>query len=191
MKDSNQLRMIVFASLLAALMAAGAYLAIPIGPVPIVMQNMFVFLAGLLLGSRWGLASVAVYLLAGACGLPVFAGGMGGIGRLVGPTGGYLIGYLPAVFLVGYISAKATGRIGYDVLAMICGTVVLYACGVTWLKILTGMTWSKALTVGMFPFLIGDALKIAAAALIAKALRPVMRIAGYEVRGAPPKERCA
>ncbi|CAB1056036.1 Substrate-specific component BioY of biotin ECF transporter [Olavius sp. associated proteobacterium Delta 1] len=176
MKDINQLRMLVFASLLAALMAAGAFLAIPIGPVPIVLQNMFVFLAGLLLGSRWALASVAVYLLAGACGLPVFAGGMGGIGRIVGPTGGYLIGYLPAVFIVGYISEKAAARIGYDVLAMICGTIVLYACGVAWLKILTGMTWSKTLTVGMYPFLIGDGIKIVAAAWIAKALRPIIRV---------------
>ena len=176
MNASNQLRMIVFASLLAALMAAGAYLAIPIGPVPIVLQNMFVFLAGLLLGSRWGLASVAVYLLTGAVGLPVFAGGLGGIGRIVGPTGGYLIGYLPAVFIIGYISEKATARIGYDVLAMICGTVALYACGLTWLKILTGMTWTKTLTVGMYPFLIGDALKITATALIARSLRPVVRI---------------
>ena len=191
MTDTNQLRRIVFASLLAALMAAGAYIAVPIGPVPIVMQNMFVFLAGLLLGSRWGLASVAVYLLAGTCGLPVFAGGMGGIGRLVGPTGGYLIGYLPAVFLIGFISEKAAVRVAYDVLAMICGTLVLYACGVSWLKILTGMTWLKTLSAGMYPFLIGDALKIAAAALIAKALRPVVRVAGYEVRAAPPKERCA
>ena len=182
MKDINQLRMIVFASLLAALMAAGAYLAIPIGPVPIVMQNMFVFLAGLLLGSRWGLASVTVYLLTGAIGLPVFAGGMGGIGRLVGPTGGYLVGYLPAVFLAGLIAEKAAGRIAFDVLAMICGTIVLYACGVGWLKTLTGMSWAKALTVGMYPFLIGDALKIAAAALIAKALRPVLRVAGSEVQ---------
>ena len=176
MKDFNQLRMLVFASLLAALMAAGAFLAIPIGPIPIVLQNMFVFLAGLLLGSRWGLASVAVYLLTGACGLPVFAGGLGGIGRIVGPTGGYLMGYLPAVFIAGYISEKTDHRLGYDILAMIGATAVLYACGVTWLKILTGMTWSKTLIVGMYPFLIGDAMKIIAAALIARALRPVIRV---------------
>ncbi len=168
--------MTVFASLLAALMAAGAFLAIPIGPVPIVLQNMFVLLAGLLLGSRWGLASVAVYLLTGACGLPVFAGGLAGIARIVGPTGGYLMGYLPAVFITGYISEKAEKRMGYDILAMICGTIVLYACGLTWLKILTGMTWTKTLTVGMYPFLIGDAIKIAAAGVIAKALRPIVRI---------------
>ncbi len=110
---TSQLRMTVFASLFAALMAAGAYLSIPIGPVPIVLQNMFVLLAGLLLGNRWGLASVAVYLLAGVCGLPVFAGGLGGIGRIVGPTGGYLIGYhrlfsLPDTFLKKLTSESAT-----------------------------------------------------------------------------------
>jgi biotin transport system substrate-specific component len=182
MNSSSQLRMLVFASLLAALMTAGAYISIPMGPVPIVLQNMFVFLAGLLLGSRWGLASVGVYLLAGACGLPVFAGGMGGIGRIAGPTGGYLIGYLPAVFVVGYVSGKGAARISIDIMAMICGTVVLYACGVTWLKTLTGMQWSKALAVGMFPFLIGDALKIAAAAAIARGLRPIIRVAGCRVR---------
>ena len=182
MNPSSQIRMMVFASLLAALMTAGAYISIPVGPVPIVLQNMFVFLAGLLLGCRWGLASVGVYLLAGACGLPVFAGGMGGIGRIVGPTGGYLIGYLPAVFIIGYISARGAARISFDIAAMICGTIILYACGVTWLKTLTGMPWSKALTVGMYPFLVGDALKIVAAAAIAKAIRPIIRVAGYELR---------
>ncbi len=182
MNPSNQIRMMVYASLLAALMTAGAFISIPVGPVPIVLQNMFVFLAGLLLGSRWGLASVGVYLLAGACGLPVFAGGMGGIGRIVGPTGGYLMGYLPAVFFTGYISARGASRIRFDIAAMIGGTIILYACGLTWLKTLTGMPWSKALAVGMYPFLIGDALKIVAAAAIAKAIRPIIRVAGYELR---------
>jgi len=176
--SSNQLRMMVYASLFAALTAVGAFLAIPIGPVPIVLQNMFVFLAGLLLGGRWGLASVGVYLLAGACGLPVFAGGLGGISRFIGPTGGYLIGYLPAVFLIGTMSQKANPRIISDVLAMICGTLVLYVCGVSWLKIVSGMSPAKALALGMYPFLIGDALKIAAAAVIARALRPVVRVPG-------------
>ena len=182
MHSPKQLRMMVYASLFAALTAVGAFLAIPIGPVPIVLQNMFVFLAGLLLGGRWGLASVGVYLLAGACGLPVFAGGLGGISRFIGPTGGYLIGYLPAVFLIGTMSQKVNPRIISDVLAMICGTLVLYACGISWLKIVTGMSPAKALALGMYPFLIGDALKIAAAAVIGKALRPVVRVARYESR---------
>jgi biotin transport system substrate-specific component len=174
MNTSTQLRMTVYASLLAALTAVGAYLYIPIGPVPIVLQNMFILLSGLLLGSRWGLASVGIYILAGACGLPVFAGGLGGISRIAGPTGGYLLGYLPAVYVIGLITEKIKENIIFDVIAMVCGCIIIYACGVTWLKVLTGMTWSKTLVVGMYPFVVGDVLKIAAAALIAKGLRPVI-----------------
>jgi biotin transport system substrate-specific component len=171
---SDTLRPMIHAALFAALTAVGAYLFIPIGPVPIVLQNMFVFLAGLLLGSRWGLASVAVYLLAGLCGLPVFAGGTGGIGRLMGPTGGFLLGYLPAVFLIGTIADRRPGRMRWDVAAMLLGSAALYACGVAWLMGVTKMTFAKAAAVGMLPFLPGDALKIAAAALIARAVRPIM-----------------
>ncbi len=182
MDSSNQLRMMVYASLFAALTAVGAFIAIPIGPVPIVLQNMFVYLAGLLLGKRWGLASVGVYLLAGALGLPVFAGGLGGIGRFVGPTGGYLIGYLPTVYLIGKMAHRNQPRMITDMLAMILGTLVLYAFGVSWLKIVSGMPLGKTLALGMYPFLIGDAVKITAAAAIAKALRPVVRATGLTSR---------
>jgi biotin transport system substrate-specific component len=174
-KSSEQLRMTVYASLLAALTAAGAYLAIPIGPVPIVLQNLFVLLAGLLLGSRWGLASISIYLLAGICGLPVFAGGLGGIGRLLGPTGGYLVGYLPAVFVIGFISERTGQRTVFDLIAMIGGSVIVYVSGVTWLKLLTGMTLEKTLAVGVLPFLTGDVLKIAAALAITFTLRPIIK----------------
>jgi biotin transport system substrate-specific component len=175
----EQLRMTVHASLLAALIAAGAYISVPIGPVPIILQNMFILLAGLLLGSRWGLAAVGVYLLAGACGLPVFAGGTGGIGRFAGPTGGYLIGYLPAVFIVGLLSKYE--KTAFDVIGMILGTLVIYSIGVAWLQFITGMAFSKALALGMYPFLVGDALKIAAAAAIAKTIRPVIRKKDYRL----------
>jgi biotin transport system substrate-specific component len=120
-----QLKRMVYAALMAALTAAGAYIAIPVGPVPIVLQNLFVMLAGLLLGGRWGLISVGVYLLAGAMGLPVFAGGTGGAGKFVGPTGGYLLGFAAAAYLVGVISERGRGRVAIDVLAMLAGTVVL------------------------------------------------------------------
>lgn len=176
MDTSTQLRMIVYASLMAALTAAGAYLAIPIGPVPIVMQNLFVFLAGLLLGSRWGFVSVSVYFLVGACGIPIFSIGRGGIGHILGPTGGYLLGYLPAVYVIGLISEKSGWRPVYDVMAMICGSIIIYVFGITWLKMLTGMTLSKTLAAGMYPFLLGDAIKIAVAVPIAKAIRPVILV---------------
>ncbi|MGD8274088.1 MAG: biotin transporter BioY [Desulfobacterales bacterium] len=182
MESASQLRMMVYASLFAALTAVGAFIAIPIGPVPIVLQNMFVYMAGLLLGGRWGLASVGVYLLAGASGLPVFAGGLGGIGRFVGPTGGYLIGYLPTVYLIGKIAHRTQPRMMTDMLALIFGTLVLYTCGVLWLKIVSGMSLGKTLVLGMYPFLIGDAIKIVAAAAIAKALRPVIRVSGSALR---------
>jgi len=171
--NTPHLRQTVHASLFAALIAAGAFLAVPIGPVPIVLQNLFVLLAGLLLGPRWGLAGVGIYLLAGALGLPVFAGGTGGIGRILGPTGGYLLAYLPAVWIVGIISRQANGRVVGDIAAMVLGTLVIYALGVPHLKVVTGMPWSKAAAVGMLPFLIGDALKIAAAVPIARTLRAV------------------
>ena len=174
MATPTSLRMTVYASLMASLIAAGAFLTIPIGPVPIVLQNLFVFLSGLLLGPRWGLASVGVYLLAGALGLPVFAGGVGGIGRFVGPTGGYLVGFLPAAYIIGLITAKVGTRAIFDVMAMCLGSIVIYFFGVTWLKVLTGMTVAKTLAVGMYPFIPGDVLKIAAAVPIAKALRPVI-----------------
>ncbi|RZW12719.1 MAG: biotin transporter BioY, partial [Desulfobulbaceae bacterium] len=101
--STRQLKLMVYASLMATLTAVGAYIAIPIGPVPIVLQNLFVMLAGLLLGGRWGLTSVGVYLLAGAVGLPVFAGGTGGIGKFIGPTGGYLLGFAAAAYVIGKI----------------------------------------------------------------------------------------
>lgn len=172
--SSTSLRMTVYASLMAALTAAGAYLYIPIGPVPIVLQNLFIFLSGLLLGPVWGTASVGVYLLSGILGLPVFAGGIGGIGKFAGPTGGYLLGFLPAVCVIGFISNVSKTNVVRDLLAMICGSLIIYACGLSWLKILTNMTLGKTLAVGMYPFLPGDALKMAAAVPIAKALRPVI-----------------
>jgi biotin transport system substrate-specific component len=172
--SATSLKMTVYASLMAALTAAGAFIAIPIGPVPIVLQNLFIFLSGLLLGPGWGTASVGVYLLAGILGLPVFAGGVGGIGRFAGPTGGYLLGYLPAVCVIGFISNVSKTHVIKDLLAMICGSLIIYTCGLSWLNILTGMTLGKTLAVGMYPFLPGDALKMVAAVPIAKALRPLI-----------------
>lgn len=172
---TESLHMTVYSALFAALITAGAFLAIPIGPVPIVLQNFFVLLAGLLLGGRWGLFSVIIYLLAGTCGLPVFAGAAGGLGRLFGPTGGYLWGYLPAVFVTGALSRRLGQNTGGDLVALACGTVLVYAFGVPWLKMVAGLDWTRALALGMIPFVPGDGLKIAAAVVVARVLRPVMR----------------
>jgi biotin transport system substrate-specific component len=175
MKSINNIRMMVYASLFAALTAAGAFLAIPVGPVPIALQNLFVFLAGLLLGARWGVWSVAIYLLTGAMGLPIFAGGTGGIAKFAGPTGGYLIGYLPAVFVIGVLTEKLPKKPVFTILALAAGALIVYACGVPWLKAVTGMAWPKALSAGLYPFLPGDALKIVAALPLSVMLKDFIR----------------
>ena len=176
MKNISYLRLMVHSSLMAALIAVGAFISIPIGPVPIVMQNLFVLLAGLLLGGGWAAASVGVYLLAGACGLPVFAGGTGGLGRLLGPTGGYLFGFLAAAYLVGKVSERACGRPLIELGGLVAGSMVIYLFGVPWLKLVTGMDWAKSIAVGMIPFLIGDAVKILAAYGVARTLRPIIAL---------------
>ena len=166
--------MMVYASLLAALTAASALITIPIGEVPVILYNFFILMMGLLLGSRWGATSIAVYLLAGGLGLPVFAGGKGGIAILLGPTGGYLIGFLPAVFIIGFISEKFKQRFSYDIIAMLCGTVVIYAFGVIQLKIVLGKTWLVTMALGVIPFIFFDIVKVVAAAVTAKAVRPII-----------------
>jgi len=170
----EKLRWMVLASLMAALTAVGAYIYVPIGPVPIVLSTLFVILSGLLLGSRWGPASMALYLLVGAIGIPVFAGGKGGFAYFLGPTGGYLLGYLFASWITGLISERFNRLFIRDVIAVVIGSLILYGCGVPWLKVVTQMSWPKALLVGMVPFLIGDAIKASVAVILARSVRPML-----------------
>jgi biotin transport system substrate-specific component len=170
----DKLRWMVLASLMAALTAVGAYIHVPLGPVPIVLSTLFVLLSGLLLGSRWGLASMGLYLLVGAIGIPVFAGGKGGFAHFFGPTGGYLFGYALASWVTGLISEHSRGLIILDILSVIIGSLVIYSLGVPWLKMVTQMSWPKALIMGMVPFLIGDAVKASVALILARAIRPVL-----------------
>ena len=178
MTDIYQLKSTLYIALFAALISAGAFIILPIGPVPIVLQNMFIILAGLVLGPRSALICVSIYLLAGGLGLPVFAGGTGGIAKFAGPTGGYLVGYLPAVFAVGVISQmggkKGKIRFTMDIFAGIVGVMLIFICGVPWLKIVLGVDWGKAFSLGMLPFLIGDVLKVIVAASLAPKLRSVL-----------------
>jgi biotin transport system substrate-specific component len=171
----QSVRMMIYGALMAALIAVGAYIVIPIGPVPIVLQNLFVLLAGLLLGSRWAAICVTVYLIAGVCGLPVFSGGGGGLGKLFGPTGGYLVGFLPAAFFVGWISDHMAENVFFKVASMVGASLIIYGCGIFWLMHVTHLAVHKALAVGAYPFIIGDILKIAVAVPISSTIRPLIR----------------
>jgi biotin transport system substrate-specific component len=171
----EKLRWMVLASLMAALTAVGAYIHVPIGPVPIVLSTLFVLLSGLLLGGQWGLASMGLYLLVGAIGIPVFAGGKGGFPHFFGPTGGYLFGYLLAAWVAGVISERSRGLLFLDIFAVVFGSLAIYSLGVPWLKIVTQLSWTKTFMVGMVPFLIGDAVKASVALILARAIRPVLK----------------
>jgi biotin transport system substrate-specific component len=157
-----------FASLFAAMTAVGAYISIPVGPVPITLQVLFVFLAGIMLGSKWGTISMLVYVLLGIVGLPVFAGGASGLGVVLGPTGGYIIGFIVAAFVIGTLAErKGTSSIQLNAAFMLIGLVIIYAIGVTQLKFVAQLSFTQAIALGMLPFLIGDFLKIAIASYIA------------------------
>ena len=145
------------------LLAASAQLKIPLYPVPVTGQTLAVLLIGMTYGSRLGGFTVATYLLQGSLGLPVFAGGAFGVATLLGPTGGYLFGFLTASVVMGFLAERGMGRhIISTLIAMIIGNVVIYLMGATWLASFIGA--EKALAAGVLPFLYGDALKLMVAA---------------------------
>jgi biotin transport system substrate-specific component len=167
----------VFVALFAAFIAAGTFVSIPLpfSPVPIVLQNLFALLAGLILGPVLGGAAAALYLVAGAIGAPVFAGATGGFAQLLGPTGGFLFGYLLAAVTAGLIAGRPRAGSPCPVwrlaAAAAAGLLAVYVPGVPWLKVSLGLSWPMALAAGFVPFVIGDAVKGAAAVLIAARLR--------------------
>jgi len=177
-EKTNQLTYAVLACLFAALISIGAFIAVPVpgSPVPIVMQNMFIMLAALVLGPWWALLSTVIYLLFGLLGMPVFSGGSGGIAKLLGPTGGYLFGYIPAVILMGFISATGGKRTLTNVLACVMGMAVVYLFGVLRLKSVLQADWGRALTAGFYPFIPGDLIKIALASILAPRLSAGMDV---------------
>lgn len=168
-----ELRMMVFASLFAALTAAGAYIQIPIpfSPVPFTLQVLFVLLAGSMLKSKWGSLSMIVYALLGIAGLPVFSGGSSGIGVILGPTGGYIIGFILAAYVIGKLSEKTENnsrrRFVINAFNMSIGILVIYTCGVFQLMMVAEMGFTTAFALGVLPFLPGEILKTAVAAYIA------------------------
>jgi len=162
-----------FIALFAALIAAGTFIAIPIGPVPIVLQNLFALLSGLILGPFMGAASAALYLFAGLAGAPVFAGFTGGVARFAGPTGGFLAGYFLMPLTAGLIAGKHQNKLSKARLtaAVISGLLAVYVPGIAWLKFSTGFGWTKTLIAGFLPFIPGDIVKGIAAVLITPRLR--------------------
>lgn len=156
-----KIKKMVLSGLMAALTAIGAfiYLPLPISPVPVTMQLFFAFLAGGLLGKKYGAISQIIYLLLGMVGLPVFAGGTGGIGILFGPTAGFLFAFPPVAYLAGLGANTLRKRYLYLTL----GVIIMYIMGITGLMLITEITFNQALLTGALPFIPGDIVKISLA----------------------------
>jgi biotin transport system substrate-specific component len=165
-------------ALFAALTAVLSQVVIPIGPVPINLATFAVFCAGALLGSRLGALSLAVYAALGAVGAPVFAMFRGGLGALAGPTGGSIVGYIPAAFLTGLLIEKInkSNKIYPYPAAMLTGMFSCFILGTAWFVVSTGTGLAEALMLCVVPFLPGDFLNIAAATLLARRLRPLLHV---------------
>lgn len=147
---------------------------LPFTPVPITGQTFGVLLLGALLGSRYGTAVVTAYVLQGLVGLPVFAGWRGGIGALFSPTGGYIVGFIFAAFIVGWLLERGwSRRLDLTFAALLIGNATIYAFGLPWLALFVG--WNQVLQMGLLPFLPGDLIKLLIAAFIVKALCQVKR----------------
>jgi len=171
-KSGKSIRGMIYAAMFGAVTAVGAFIIIPLPPVPITLQTLFTALSGALLGGALGALSQVVYVLLGIIGLPVFAGGKAGLGVLFGPTGGYLIGFIAGSFVIGkIIEIKKEAGFLLIALAMVVGFLVLYALGVLQLSIVAKLSFAKALSAGMIPFLIGDAVKIVVATFVTLKLR--------------------
>ncbi len=165
-------------ALMAAVTCVLGPLAVPIGPVPISLTNLAIYFAIYLLGCRRGTLSCIVYLLIGMAGVPVFSGFSGGFGKLLGPTGGYLIGFIFMALICGLFIDKSHHKPLPSMLGMIVGTAVCYVFGTVWLAYQAGMPMAAALAAGVLPFLPGDLAKMILAAVIAPQIRHRLAKAG-------------
>ena len=173
---------LVIAGALFIYLTARVSIPVPGSPVPITGQTFGVLLVGGALGFRRGLIGVALYVLLGVVGLPFFAEGKGGLTVIWGATGGYLIGFIVAGAVVGRLAELGWDRrIGGALGAMLVGSLIIYAIGVPWLKIVTGWSVEDTIAKGLTPFLLGDTIKL----VLAAALFP----AAWWVVGRRPDDR--
>ncbi len=156
----NRLFHLTLCALFAALTAVMAQVSIPIGPVPICLATLAVYLAGGILGAAGGVLSQVVYLLLGAVGVPVFAFFHGGIAAIAGPTGGYLVGYIVCAWITGIFADHFGRKAAPLVIGMVLGTAACYFLGTAWFMFTTKRGLAESLALCVLPFLIGDTAKI-------------------------------
>ena len=158
-------------ALLAALLCVSSYISIrlPFSAVPITAQTLVINMAALLLKPKKAGITIAVWILLGIAGLPVFSGGTGGFGVLAGSTGGYIIGYLAAAILISLLRGQKNHFLR-SLLSVFSGIIIIYAVGLPWMKAVMHLNWTAAILTGMVPFLAGDIIKCIAAVFICRPL---------------------
>ncbi|MFH1190304.1 MAG: biotin transporter BioY [Candidatus Omnitrophota bacterium] len=166
--NSRGLIAVIGVAFFALATALGAYVRIPVpgNPIPITLQTFFVLLAGAVLGRRLGFFSQACYILGGMAGLPLFQGASFGASVLLGPTGGYLIGFMICAFITGLIIDSAKSNIISIMAVFVLGSLIIYASGIAWLVYMYKMNLTAAIASGALPFIPGDMAKIAIASAI-------------------------
>ena len=157
-------------AIMAAIICVAAPFSVSVGPIPISLATFAVYIAGAVLGWKKGSLAVIIYILLGCIGLPVFSNFEGGFQKIAGVTGGYIIGYIPCAFIIGLITYRWNKILSYPV-SMVLGTAACYIVGTAWFMFQTNTSLAAALLVCVVPFLIGDAIKIAAASIISIQIR--------------------
>lgn len=180
MKNTKTTNLTLIALMTAVICILGPLsIVIPVSPVPITFANLAIFFTAILLGWKKGTISCLLYLFIGFIGVPVFSFFSAGPGKLLGPTGGYLIGYVFLALIAGYFVDKYPGKVYMYIIGMVLGSIVLYTLGTAWLAYQGNMTFDAALLAGVIPYLPGDIIKIIIAAIIGPAVKKQIVRAGY------------
>lgn len=177
-KTTFSVREMALIAVMTAVICVLGPLSVPIGVIPVSFTNLAIYLAIYVLGCRRGVISYVVYLLIGMVGVPVFSGFTGGVAKLFGPTGGYLIGFIFMAIICGIVIDKFECKFVPSMIGMIVGTIVCYFFGTAWLAYQAGMSFQAALAAGVLPFIIPDLVKMVIAAVVGVQIRRQLQRAG-------------
>lgn len=175
-KTSKRIRRLTLEAIFTAILCIIAPWSVPLGSVPVSLATFGVYLIGLTLG-RHGVVAIACYILLGCLGLPVFSGFACGIGVFLGPTGGFLAGYIPAVLICGFLrdiishkmKSKVCRTVG-NIITVVLSAALIHACGILWYMKLTGVPFGEAMLVCVLPFIIPECLKIISSVLVSQVI---------------------